>query len=258
MRIFEQLEALRKDGTQVALVTVVRTSGSTPRKPGCRMLIFADGHTEGSIGGGAVEHLVKEAAQRVLKTTVPELVEHRLTTDLAMCCGGQMTFFVEPVMSNPSLIVFGCGHVGSALIYAASPLGFDITAIDDLDENANTDRLPHAKQIINSYEPADLDSLPFGDDCYVVIATREHSLDQKLLEFCIDKQSAYLGVIGSPRKAKMQLERMRSKSVAEQSLERVRCPVGLDIGALTPEEIAVAVCAEMIQIRRGGNRFDRE
>lgn len=255
MDLFERIPALRHERRGAVLVTVVKTLGSTPRKPGARMLVLDNGGIEGSIGGGVVEHVLRSAAERVLKTRQPELVHHTLTAELGMCCGGQMTFFVEPIVSNPTLIVLGCGHVGAAVIYAAANLAFDIVAVDDLDENANQERLPHAKEIVRSYERDAIDALPFGDDTYVIIATREHALDQKLLELCLRHTHAYVGVIGSPRKAKLQRERLAAKGFSQEDIERVNCPVGLDIGAQTPEEIAVSVCAELVSRRRGGPRF---
>jgi xanthine dehydrogenase accessory factor len=252
VEIFRRILELRASRNPAALVTLVETRGSTPRKPGARMLVLAGGRTEGTIGGGTVEHVVKEAAARVLANEQPETVTYKLTTELAMCCGGQMTFFVEPLMHQPPLIVFGCGHVGSAIIYAAAPLGFEIVAVDDLEENASKDRLPQAAEIVNTYEPDELADLPFGDDAYVMIATREHALDQKLLELCVRRETRFLGVIGSKRKARLQRERLAAKGVDDATIARIECPVGLDIGAQTAEEIAVAVCARLIQVRRGG------
>ncbi len=254
--ILERVLELRRQSTPAVLVTLVETRGSTPRKPGARMVVLGDGMSEGTIGGGTVEHVVRDAAARVSKTGQPETVTYELTQELAMCCGGQMTFFVEPIMSPSPLILFGCGHVGSAIIYAAAPLGFEIVAVDDLEENANAERLPQAARIVNSYEQDELGELPFGDDTFVVIATREHGLDQKLLEWCIDKRTRFLGVIGSLRKAHMQRERLAAKGVAAEAIERITCPVGLDIGAQTAEEIAVSVVAQLVALRRGGAKLE--
>jgi len=127
--------------------------------------------------------------------------------------------------------------------------------VDDLVENANPQRLPQAGRIINAYERDELRELPFGEETYVVIATREHALDQRLLELCLPETTAYLGVIGSRRKAHMQRERLAAKAFAPDAIARVHCPVGLDIGAQSPEEIAVAVCAELIATRRGGAKL---
>ncbi len=243
--------AARDAGRRAALVTVVEAKGSTPRKPGARMLVLDDGSLVGTIGGGRVEQAVTEAARRVVESGVPELVRHQLTAELAMCCGGQMTFFVEPVMRQPPLIVFGLGHVGSAIVYAASQLGFEIVGVDDKPENSAKERLPQASRLLPSYDDADFGELPFGEDACLIIATREHQLDQRLLEYCLPRPWRYLGVIGSERKAAMQRQRLLAKGFDEARVAAVRCPMGLDIGAETPEEIAVSVCAELVAVRRG-------
>ena len=255
MDLLERVLEIRRQRQRAVLVTVIAARGSTPRKPGAKLLLFSDGHTEGTVGGGKVEHVIREAALRVLKSESPEVVHHNLTSELAMCCGGQMSFFLEPIMSPPPLILFGCGHIGSAILEAASRLGFDMIAVDDLVENANPERLPGATRIINSYEAEDLADLPFGEDAYVVIATREHAIDQRLLELCLARPSRFLGVIGSPRKAKAQRERLTAKGFDASLIDRVRCPVGLDIGAETPAEIAIAIVAELVATRRGGAKF---
>lgn len=212
------------------------------------MLIGEDGQALGTVGGGAVEHAVKDMAAQVLASGEPALHTYKLTHELAMCCGGQMTFFLEPLARQPPLIVLGCGHVGRAVIEAAAPLGFAITAVDDMESNLA--ELPAPVARVASYHPSDIRALPFGDDASVLIATREHRLDQDLLEVCVAQPTAFLGVIGSARKALMQRERLLAKGLDADAIARVRCPVGLPIGAETPEEIAVAVCAELIATRR--------
>lgn len=249
MDIFEQIVDARRRKTPAVLITVTQTTGSTPRKAGAKMLFCEDGRQHGSIGGGAVEHALQSAAQNVMKTGVAEVITYKLTTDLAMCCGGQMTFFVEPLMVTPSLFVFGCGHVGSAIVRAASALGFEITAIDELESNANSETLSQANTILNSYDVSDFKTLQFTSETIVLIATREHHLDQKILEFCLKQPFLFLGVIGSQRKAAMQRERLKAKGYDENAIKKVICPVGLDIAAQTPEEIAVSVCAQLIQIK---------
>ena len=250
MDVLQQLIHLQKRRQPSVLITLVETRGSTPRKPGAKMLVLADGTTHGTIGGGRVEHAVIQAAQEALREGEPSLLSYQLTSELAMCCGGQMKFFVEPIMPRPPLLVFGCGHIGAALLQAASALNFDRIAIDDLDETIAPDKLPLVHQRLGSYEADELSALPFGPSTDIVIATREHSLDQKLLEFCLKQEFHYLGVIGSQRKASMQLERLRAKGFADELLERVHCPMGLNIGAHTPAEIAISICAELISHRR--------
>ncbi len=250
MELYDSILELQATRQRAALVTVIETRGSTPRKPGAKMLVFSDGRTKGSIGGGRVEYKVIKAAQKVLKTEHTQIIEYHLTSELAMCCGGKMTFFVESLVPHPPLMIFGCGHVGSAIIHAASPLQFELIAIDDHEQNLAPEKLPQAEQRLASYEPEDLKTLPFGPQAFIVIATRDHSLDQKLLEFCSKQQFQYLGIIGSQRKATMQIERLRAKNFSDDVIDRIRCPIGLSIGAVTPSEIAISVCAELIAERR--------
>ena len=234
---------------KAALVTVIACTGSTPRKPGTRMLVYLDGRIAGTIGGGQVEYKIIQFAQNIIKQKSSEIINYKLTAELAMCCGGQMTFFVEPIMTKPTLFVMGCGHIGKALIECAMPLDFEIYAIDSMEDNANPQRLPQASRFIHSYDVSALEELPFGIDTYVIIATREHRIDQQLLEFCLKKESAFIGCIGSDRKALMQQDRLRAKGYDTNNLERIHCPVGLKISAQTPEEIAVAICAQIIEFR---------
>ena len=129
MDVLQQLVHLQKRRQPSVLVTLVETRGSTPRKPGARMLVLPDGTTHGTIGGGRVEHAVMQAAEEALREATPRVLSYQLTSELAMCCGGQMKFFVEPVMPRPPLLVFGCGHIGAALLQAASALNLDLVAI---------------------------------------------------------------------------------------------------------------------------------
>ncbi len=241
--------AATRNRKRTAMVTVIECAGSTPRKPGARMLVYENGEIAGSIGGGVVEHKIIEFSQKVISQGYAEIITYKLTAELAMCCGGQMKFFVEPMMIKPNLLVMGCGHVGKALIECAAPLGFEIYAIDDLSENIQSERLPQAQHTLNSYDRSSLAELPFDEDTYVVIATREHRIDQELLEFCLQKEYAFLGCIGSERKATMQRQRLSAKGFEQTRIEQIACPVGVDIAAQTPEEIAVSICAQMIKSR---------
>lgn len=250
MVLHEQILKLQRSRQPVVLVTLVDTRGSTPRKPGAKMLVFPNGTTEGTIGGGRVEHAVVTAAGEAFTEKTPRLLNYQLTSELAMCCGGEMTFFLEPLIPSPSLFVFGCGHVGNAVLHAASHLSFDLFAIDDLDQNLTPETLPSPCRRIDTYEPDELEALPFDSRTSIVIATRDHRLDQDLLEFCIKKDFRYLGVIGSQRKAHMQEERLATKGVSDKLIKRIQCPIGLDIGAQSPAEIALSICAELVQVQR--------
>ena len=241
---------LREAGERAVLVTVVGVAGSTPRKLGARMLVRADGQIEGTIGGGRVEEAVRVEALEVLSGGQSVVRRYELTHELAMCCGGKMSFLIEPIGPEATLIVMGCGHVGRAIIKAAAAVDFRIVAVDDLVSNMEQlDGFP-VSEPLDSFDRHSIDELPFGADTYLVIATREHALDQALLERCLQQPHAYLGVIGSERKALMQRKRLLAKGFAPPLVDSVRCPMGLDISAETPAEIAVSVIAELVQRRR--------
>lgn len=254
--ILQRAAELRATGEEAVMATVVASRGSTPRKAGARALFFADGRVEGTIGGGRVEHVVAALYNEVMASGQARLVEHQLTTELGMCCGGQMTFFVEPLLMKPTLLLLGCGHVGRAVLETAAPLGFDVVACDDRAEFAVPERLRRARRIIDSFEGDELEAvsdIPWGERLYIVIATCDHDLDQRLLEFCLTKEFHYLGVIGSQRKALKQQQRLAAKDVDPQRIAQVHCPIGIDIAAETPEEIAISICAELVAHRRGAN-----
>jgi xanthine dehydrogenase accessory factor len=237
-----------------AVVTVVATTGSTPRKAGATMVVLADGSPhgliEGTIGGGAVEHQVRSAALAVIATTRPRTLEVALTKELGMCCGGTMTFFIEALRMRPPLVLFGAGHVAQALCRVATTAGFDVTVADPRDELLVAERFPDAVALVDDYEREDLARLPFGPDAFVVVATHDHQVDQQIIERVLPLPSRWCALVGSRRKAMLTRERCLNKGLDVALVERLRCPAGLDIGAETPEEIAVSLIAEMVQVRR--------
>lgn len=251
VQVFAELVRRRTRGESVALCTVVRTAGSTPRKSAARMLISATEQV-GTIGGGRVEKEVVDAARALLAdpdTAEPRLYRYHLTRQLGMCCGGEMEVFVEPLCPSPILIVCGGGHVAQALVPLLRPLGFCPIVIEDLEELGNRERFPEAEQIIDSFDVKDWRGVPLDQRSYAVIVTRDHQQDQALLEQLLPHDLAYLGLIGSQRKILMFRQRLLNKGFAEKALERVHAPIGLRIGAQTPPEIAIAIAAELIAVR---------
>ena len=250
------------DGTVAAAVcTVVATSGSTPRKIGASMVVFSpapgddsSGRIEGTIGGGAVEHRVQAEALEAIACMRPRTVEVALTTQLGMCCGGQMTIFIEPVRQSPPLLLFGAGHVAAALCPAASAAGFRVYVADPRDEQRTPTRFPDAARLVEDYEDADLDTLPFGPDAFALIVTHDHGTDQRLTERLLKRELRYLGVLGSQRKARLTRERCLAKGFSPAEVARIVSPAGLAIGAETPEEIAISILAQLIAIRRGAEQ----
>lgn len=231
------------------LVTVVRVSGSTPRAPGARMIVHPDGSIDGTIGGGRVEQVAIEAALATFEDQRPKVIDHQLTKELGMCCGGAVSLFVEPIGGQPKLIVFGAGHVGTALVRMASLAGFAVHVADEREELLAAERLPDARAL---YDDLDDPALPFGDGTYVMVTTHDHALDQRLVEKILKKPHRWLGLIGSRRKAAIMRERLGVKGFSAEQIASVRSPVGLAIAAETPEEIAVSILAELVTLRRNG------
>ena len=249
-----RLHELQESRVPAALCHVVATKGSTPRKPGATMLVIADGtefgRIEGTIGGGAIEHEVRKKALQVIATMRPQSTTFSLTTELGMCCGGQMTIYFETIRENPPLIILGAGHIGSAVCQLASRTGFEVAVADPRSELLSSELLGESAALIDGYEDEDLNRLPFGPDAFVLVVTHDHPTDQRLVEAVLKRQFRYLAMIGSKRKAQLAFERCRNKGISESQIEQIHSPAGIDIGAETPEEIAVSILAEMIQYRR--------
>ena len=250
MDIFEEIAVVKKAGGRAVLATVIESMGSAPGKPGARMIVKADGLTVGTIGGGAVEKKITEEALELAKGRETKLINYKLE-DLGMACGGGMSIFLEPLASAPDLIIFGAGHIGSALSKVGSLLGFTTTVVDSRQEFANRERLPWADSVIaEDYQNA-LEQLSFTDTSYVVILTHRHANDFEILEHCIKQQCFYLGMIGSRKKVATAFQQLREKGIDEESIKRIHAPIGITIGAETPEEIAVAIAAQLVAVRSG-------
>jgi xanthine dehydrogenase accessory factor len=250
--VFEALVRLRREGRACALATVVRTTGSTPRKSTARMLVHRDGTITGTVGGGRLEKEVVDAAVALLaegSSARAKLLKFHLTHELAMCCGGEMEVFVEPMVPEPPLLVCGAGHVAHAVVPLARKVGFAPIVIDELEEYATPARFPDAARIVDSFDVRDWKDVPLDDNTYALIVTRDHAQDQALLESLITRDLAYLGLIGSRRKIAMFEQRLTAKGIDPTRFSRLHAPVGLDIGAQTPDEIAVAIVAQLIEVR---------
>lgn len=247
--IAEAVLAVLASGERGALATVVRTSGSTPQRPGARLLLRADGSTVGTVGGGAIEHAVIQALEAARKSGTTELLVRNLAQDLGMCCGGRMEIFIEPIAGAPCLHVFGAGHVARATAPLAHSLGFEVRVIDEREELNTVERFPGCALDLRDAETV-LKSILLGDNDWVLIVTHDHQLDQRVLELCLRQQPRYLGLVGSRRKLVRITQRLLQKDPS-LSFERLHSPVGLDLGAIGPEEIAVSIAAELVAVRRG-------
>lgn len=247
-------EALER-GEPVALVTIVRTQGSTPQRTGAKMLVYADGRTVGTIGGGCYEHdALGKAREALASGAPPRLVSYDLTDDVAaetgLICGGRMEVFIEPLEPTPHLVIVGAGHVGWHLARVARDAGFRLTVLDDREKFANRERFPDADLVV---EPiADwLHRAEIPSSAYVVIATRGHRHDLDALRALAARDLRYVGLIGSRAKVARLFDVLLEEGLPADWLRRVHAPVGLDIGAVTPAEIAVSIVAELVAVRRG-------
>jgi xanthine dehydrogenase accessory factor len=248
-------EALTK-GEEVALVTIVSSNGSTPQRVGAKMLVFADGRTVGTIGGGCYEHDALGKAREALRTRKPITAKYDLNDDFAeetgLVCGGQMSVFIEPLEAPPALYVFGAGHVGYYLGRVASEAGFELHVIDDRAAFANRERFPFAASVVVDDIPTWLGGATLPPSAYAVVVTRGHRHDLDALEALATRELRYLGLIGSRAKVARIYDQLLSEGRATlEQLSRVHAPIGLDIGAVTPQEIAVSIAAELVAIRRG-------
>jgi len=256
MDIFEEIVRMRQAGQRGALATIVHTNGSIPSYESSRMLVREDGTIAGTIGGGCVEADVWAAAKEVIQQEKPRKMTFSLnndaTYDSGLICGGTLEIFVEPILPQPMLAIFGGGHVSLSLARAASLAGFGVTIADDRESFANPERFPMAAEIFTSYEESFAKLQP-NASTYIVIVTRGHKDDMRVLAWAARTPAKYVGMIGSRRKVISVYRALDKEGFSGEEFDRVHAPVGLDIGALTPEEIAVSITAELIAVRRGAN-----
>jgi xanthine dehydrogenase accessory factor len=248
------LDALQK-GEPAALVTIVSTRGSTPQRVGAKMLVFSDGRIVGTIGGGCYENDAFWKAREAITARQPQLVHYELADDIAeesgLICGGQMEVYIEPLEPSPELFVIGAGHIGYHLARLAHEVGFRVHVLDDREKFASRDRFPEAAEVVVENIPSWLASAQLPAHAYAVIVTRGHVNDLEALRALAPRELRYLGLIGSRAKVARIFDALRSEGIAPEHLARVRAPIGLDIGAVTPQEIAVSILAEMIAVKHG-------
>jgi len=242
-------------GEPAALVTIVATTGSTPQRVGAKMLVFGDGRTVGTIGGGCYENDAFGKARQAIASRAPQLVHYELSDDFAqetgLICGGQMDVYIEPIEPSPELYIVGAGHVGFHLARIAQEVGFRVHIADDREKFANAERFPTAAEIVVDDIPAWLAAARIPAHAYVVIVTRGHTNDLDALRSLAPRDLRYLGLIGSRAKVARIYEALREERMADEALRRVHAPIGLDIGAVTPQEIAVSILAELIAVKHG-------
>jgi xanthine dehydrogenase accessory factor len=248
-KVTEALLHVLASGQRAALATVTRVSGSTPQKAGARLLLLPDGSTVGTVGGGAIEAAVLRALHETQRTGEPQVLTRALGYDLGMCCGGRMEVFVEAVAGSPRLILFGAGHVAKPTAALARSIGFEVHVVDEREELATAERFPNCQITVTDPESYLRRQQLHAQD-WVVIMTHDHPLDGRLLALAFAQPVRYIGMIGSKRKVYRLLSECAERG-APVDPARVFAPIGLELGAVGPDEIAVSIAAELVALRRG-------
>ena len=247
------LEAIRH-GEPAAVATVIETRGSTPRQAGAKMLIYADGRAVGTVGGGPLEGQVIEEAQAALAEGTPRELVHRLTDaergDPSIC-GGDMRLFIEVLLPRPTLLIVGGGHIGQAVAELGAFLGYRIAVLDERAEMVTPERFPQADVLLSGLPDNQLRAFPLTEQTCAVLVTPHDAPDEKTLAALAGRPLGYVGLLGSRRRTQATFERARASGVPDEFLACVHTPIGLDIGAQTPREIALSILAEVIAAQRG-------
>lgn len=258
MDIYEEIVKLRREGRRGAVATIVNVRGSIPSFKTAKMLVRDDGSMVGTIGGGCVEADVWQAARQVMEEERPRTLTFNLNQDpkydTGLVCGGTLDIFIEPLLPQALLYIFGAGHVSVSLYKIAKDVGFSVTVVDDRTTYANRERFPEAQDVIAEDFDHALARLAPTESAYIVIVTRGHRDDMRVLRWAVQTKARYVGMIGSKRKTIGIFRELQKEGLPASLFERVYAPVGLDIGASTPEEIAVSITAELIAVRRNAER----
>src|SRR5215467_10301309 len=254
MDIYEELVRLRNIGQKCALATIVEVRGSIPSYESAKILVREDGSMIGTIGGGCVEAEVWNAAREVIETEKPKTLNFNLGQDAAydngLICGGQLDVFVEPVLPVPVAYIFGAGHISKSLSKVAGLAGFSTIVVDNRESFANRERFPEAAEVHAAEYEDVFPRLVINENSYLIIVTRGHHDDMRILRLAVATPARYIAMIGSKRKVLNVIKELEKEGIDRLAFERIHAPMGLDIGAISPEEIAIAVTAEMIAVRR--------
>jgi xanthine dehydrogenase accessory factor len=246
----ERIAELKSTGKAFCIITVVDSKGATPRKAGARAIVFKDGSSEGTVGGGAIEVEAFKVALEVLKTGNTLLKNYELDKleAGAMICGGSMTLYYEPVLPVRLLTIFGGGHVGRALSRVAAEAGWRIRVIDDRDGVFDNNYFPECTEFITANYLDFCNDQLFGDNDWLAIVTPKHNHDESVLEAVAASDAKYIGMMGSPKKVKEIRTSLIEQGITKELLKKVHAPIGLNIGTETPGEIAVAIVGEMLAV----------
>lgn len=254
MNIYEQIVTFQQERRRAALATIINVRGSIPSSHAAKMLVSEDGQIFGTIGGGCVEAEVWQVAKEVMDQEKPRILtfdlNHDPQLDTGLVCGGTLDIFVEPLLPRPLLYIFGAGHIGLSLCEIAQLTGFEVVVWDDREAYANRERFPKASKVVVGPLDEVSSQLSQGESASIVIVTRGHRHDMDVLRWAVTTPAHYIGMIGSKRKVLMVYRALELEGISPEQFDRVHAPIGLDIGAQGPEEIAVSIAAELIAFRR--------
>lgn len=255
--IFARIAELRAEGIPFSLVTIISVEGSTPRDAGSRMIVFEDGSSEGTIGGGGIEKSAIEDGVRLLKENRSERITYDLGAggegrSLDMACGGKTDLLIEPFRPPITLFIFGGGHIGAVVAKLCSLLGYPYWIIDDRQERARSDLFPDARGVIHSEYRESFKNLPIDSNSYIVIVTHGHRWDAVCLEEALQTEAAYIGMIGSKSKVRANRRELEKRGVDIHD-PRIFAPIGLNMGDNTPEEIGLSIISEIIMVKSDGS-----
>jgi xanthine dehydrogenase accessory factor len=257
-RIFDEVLAAQASGPPVVLATVVHAPPGAALAVGAKLLLRHDGGTIGSLGGGPLEAAVIADARDAFRRHAVESLFYgpdgaRLSRRGAESSGGAYQVMLELHEPPATLVIVGGGHIGKALATIGGLCGFAVVVVDDRPDYANQERFPEAGRVICGDFAEVLRGLPIDSNTYIVTVTRGHKHDEESLRQVAGSPAAYVGMIGSKRRVAAVLQHLMDEGLDAEAVRRVHTPIGLDIGAETPEEIAVAIMAEVVQVRRGGS-----
>ncbi|WP_353094526.1 XdhC/CoxI family protein [Tissierella praeacuta] len=241
------------NGKELAVATITKSEGSTPRGIGTMMAVLEDGSIHGTIGGGALEkHIIELCIETIREGNSKSISLPLDTKGVEMICGGEVEVFIDVYKINPKLLIIGGGHVGYAIYNIASLLNFDIVLFEDRKEFLTHERFPLAKELVLGPIDEKLRDYKIDNNTYIVIASRGHKYDEESLTEVINSDAKYIGVMGSKRKVITMMDNLRHKGISEENIDKVYAPIGLEISSGNPEEIAMSIMSEILLIKNDG------
>jgi xanthine dehydrogenase accessory factor len=254
--IYDEILKLEKSGQPGILCTIVSTQGSTPRREGSKMLVYKDGETSGTIGGGEMENRVIGEALEALSEGKPRLIRYSMVDPSRGdpgVCGGQLQIYIEPILPMKTIVIIGGGHVGREVAHLGKWLGFRVVVCDDRPDVATPESVPDADQYYSDPITAIQRDIEITSWTYFVLTTRSVDVDVSILPAILEKESGYIGVIGSRRRWATTRTKLLEIGSPKEKIDSIHSPIGINLNAETPEEIAISIIAEILMLIKHGD-----